>query len=146
MSDSTSADIEAVKTVAELYSPVTGTITEVNGALSADAGVINADPYGTGWIIKVKLDKVGLSQLVQARRGQGAEHSSRSPGRLRRPSMSLARSRASRRQMIRMLTRQVILALGSIAPWTPPPRRAKRPGRGESGGVGTTARSGTTRK
>jgi glycine cleavage system H protein len=49
--------IEAVKTVAELYAPVTGTITEVNTALSADAGVINQDPYGNGWIIKVKLDK-----------------------------------------------------------------------------------------
>jgi glycine cleavage system H protein len=51
--------IEAVKTVAELYSPVTGTITEVNGALSADAGVINQDPYGTGWIIKIKVEKSG---------------------------------------------------------------------------------------
>lgn len=49
--------VEAVKTVAELYAPVTGTITEVNAALSGDAGVINQDPYGTGWIIKVKVDK-----------------------------------------------------------------------------------------
>src|SRR3954468_5507389 len=38
--------VEAVKTVAELYSPVSGTVTEVNTALSADAGVINQDPYG----------------------------------------------------------------------------------------------------
>lgn len=58
--------IEAVKTVAELYSPVTGTITEVNGALSADAGVINQDPYGTGWIIKIKLDKVSNEGLMDA--------------------------------------------------------------------------------
>lgn len=49
--------IEAVKTVAELYSPVNGTVAEVNGALSGDAGVINQDPYGNGWIIKVKTDK-----------------------------------------------------------------------------------------
>jgi glycine cleavage system H protein len=49
--------IEAVKTVAELYSPVSGVISEVNGALSGDAGVINQDPYGNGWIIKVKTDK-----------------------------------------------------------------------------------------
>lgn len=48
--------IEAVKTVAELYSPVTGTVTEVNAALSGDAGVINQDPYGNGWIIKVKTE------------------------------------------------------------------------------------------
>jgi glycine cleavage system H protein len=58
--------IEAVKTVAELYSPVTGTITEVNGNLSADAGVINQDPYGTGWIIKIKLDKSGEPLLDAA--------------------------------------------------------------------------------
>ena len=47
--------IEAVKTVAELYAPASGTIAEVNTALSADAGVINQDPYNTGWIIKVKV-------------------------------------------------------------------------------------------
>ena len=49
--------IEAVKTVAELSAPVSGEIAEVNGALSGDAGVINQDPYGNGWIIKVKTDK-----------------------------------------------------------------------------------------
>ncbi len=47
--------IEAVKTVAELYAPVNGTVEAVNTALAADAGVINQDPYGKGWIIKVKL-------------------------------------------------------------------------------------------
>jgi glycine cleavage system H protein len=58
--------IEAVKTVAELYAPVSGTITEVNGTLSADAGVINQDPYGTGWIIKIKLDRVSNEGLMDA--------------------------------------------------------------------------------
>ena len=48
--------VEAVKTVAELYAPVSGTVTDVNAALSGDAGVINTDPYGKGWIIKIKLD------------------------------------------------------------------------------------------
>ena len=47
--------IEAVKTVAELYAPVSGTVEAVNTALAADAGVINQDPYGNGWIIKVKV-------------------------------------------------------------------------------------------
>jgi len=47
--------IEAVKTVAELYAPVTGTVEAVNTSLAADAGVINQDPYGKGWIIKVKV-------------------------------------------------------------------------------------------
>jgi glycine cleavage system H protein len=58
--------IEAVKTVAELYAPVSGTIAEVNTALSADAGVINQDPYGSGWIIKVKVDKPSEEGLMDA--------------------------------------------------------------------------------
>ncbi|MDB5049400.1 MAG: gcvH [Fibrobacteres bacterium] len=58
--------IEAVKTVAELYAPVSGTISEVNTALSADAGVINQDPYGNGWIIKVKVDKPSNEGLMEA--------------------------------------------------------------------------------
>jgi glycine cleavage system H protein len=48
--------IEAVKTVAELYAPVSGTVTEVNTSLADDAGVVNTDPYGTGWIIKVAVE------------------------------------------------------------------------------------------
>lgn len=64
--------IEAVKTVAELYAPVTGTVTEVNAALGQDAGVINQDPYGKGWILKVKvgeapadlLDAAGYQALI----------------------------------------------------------------------------------
>jgi glycine cleavage system H protein len=47
--------IEAVKTVAELYAPVSGTVTAVNEALSGDAGVVNSDPYGKGWIVKVRV-------------------------------------------------------------------------------------------
>lgn len=48
--------IEAVKTVAELYAPVNGTVTEVNAALGEDAGVINTDPYGNGWIIRIAVE------------------------------------------------------------------------------------------
>jgi glycine cleavage system H protein len=47
--------IEAVKAVSELFSPVTGTVTAVNGMIEGDAGVINRDPYGEGWMIKVKM-------------------------------------------------------------------------------------------
>lgn len=64
--------IEAVKTVAELYAPMSGTVEAVNTALAADAGVINQDPYGKGWIIKVKtsgsaeglLDVAGYQALI----------------------------------------------------------------------------------
>jgi glycine cleavage system H protein len=47
--------IEAVKAVSELYSPLAGTVVEVNGALEKDPAVVNRDPYGAGWMIKVKL-------------------------------------------------------------------------------------------
>ena len=47
--------IEAMKTVAELISPVSGEIIEINDALEADPRQINIDPYGDGWMIKVKM-------------------------------------------------------------------------------------------
>ena len=47
--------IEAVKAISDLFSPVSGEITEVNSGLADDASVINKDPYGAGWIIKLKL-------------------------------------------------------------------------------------------
>jgi glycine cleavage system H protein len=51
--------IEAVKAVSELFSPVTGTVSAVNSMIEEDAGVINRDPYGEGWMIKVKLSDPG---------------------------------------------------------------------------------------
>ena len=57
--------IEAVKTVAELYAPVTGTVEAVNTDLGADAGVINTDPYGKGWIVKIKVDGA-TTELISA--------------------------------------------------------------------------------
>jgi glycine cleavage system H protein len=47
--------IEAVKAVSDLYSPVAGEVTEVNGALDGDPAVVNRDPYGDGWMVKLKL-------------------------------------------------------------------------------------------
>lgn len=48
--------VEAVKTVSDLYSPVAGTITEVNTGLNDNPETVNRDPYGGGWLVKVKLD------------------------------------------------------------------------------------------
>ncbi len=48
-------EIEAVKAVSELYSPVAGEAVEVNSALDGDPGIINRDPYGAGWMIKLKV-------------------------------------------------------------------------------------------
>ena len=54
--------IEAVKTVADLYAPISGEIIELNSALEDNAEIINSDPFGKGWIIKMKLnnsDEIG---------------------------------------------------------------------------------------
>ena len=48
-------EIEAVKAVSELYSPLAGEVVEINSALDQDAGVVNRDPYGAGWMISLKI-------------------------------------------------------------------------------------------
>ena len=59
--------IEAVKAVSELYSPVAGTIVEANKALEQDPALVNRDPYGKGWMVKVKLkDPKELDELLRA--------------------------------------------------------------------------------
>lgn len=47
--------IESVKAASDIYSPVSGEITEVNAELNANPGLINTDPYAAGWIYKIKL-------------------------------------------------------------------------------------------
>ena len=47
--------IEAVKAVSDLYCPVDGAIVEVNAALDDDPSLVNSDPYGAGWMIKLKV-------------------------------------------------------------------------------------------
>jgi len=59
--------IEAVKAVSELYGPVDGEVVEVNDALDADPAAVNNDPYGEGWMIRVRLTDPGqLDQLLDA--------------------------------------------------------------------------------
>ena len=48
-------EIEAVKAVSELYSPLAGEVVEINGALDQDAGIVNRDPYGEGWMITLRV-------------------------------------------------------------------------------------------
>jgi glycine cleavage system H protein len=48
-------EVESTKSVSELYSPVDGEVLEVNEELDDDPGLINAEPYGLGWIFKVQL-------------------------------------------------------------------------------------------
>ncbi|MBI5266856.1 MAG: glycine cleavage system protein GcvH [candidate division Zixibacteria bacterium] len=59
--------IEAVKAVSDLFSPVSGKVVDINKGLDDDPMVINRDPYGGGWIIKVKVTSSGeLAQLLGA--------------------------------------------------------------------------------
>ena len=50
-------EIESVKAVSDLYSPVTGDIVAINEKLETDPTLISSDPYGNGWLIKVKVEK-----------------------------------------------------------------------------------------
>ncbi len=59
--------IEAVKAVSEMFSPVGGTVREINAALDSDPMVINRDPYGSGWMLKVEVaNKAEIEQLLDA--------------------------------------------------------------------------------
>lgn len=59
--------IEAVKTVSDMFMPVGGTVLEVNEALEDTPEIINSDPYGDGWIIKIKVaDTSELDALLDA--------------------------------------------------------------------------------
>ncbi|HUP88172.1 MAG TPA: glycine cleavage system protein GcvH [Longimicrobiales bacterium] len=59
--------VEAVKAVSDLYCPIAGEVVEVNSALSADPAVVNSDPYGAGWMIKLRINSEGdLDQMLGA--------------------------------------------------------------------------------
>ena len=69
----TCGEVESTKSVSDLYSPVTGEVTEVNEAVVDDPALINSDPYGAGWLFKVAVDRrgpaaVGPGVRVQERR------------------------------------------------------------------------------
>ncbi len=59
--------VEAVKTVSDLFMPVKGTIIEINEDLDGSPELVNDDPYGNGWMIKIKLaDDAALDDLLDA--------------------------------------------------------------------------------
>ena len=55
--DSSYAEVESVKAVSEVIAPLSGEIVEVNAALSQNPALINEDPYGEGWLVKVRLSE-----------------------------------------------------------------------------------------
>ena len=59
--------VESVKAVSDLFAPVAGEVTETNGALSGSPEVVNTDPYGAGWMLRVKLaDPAQVESLLDA--------------------------------------------------------------------------------
>ncbi len=60
-------NIEAVKAVSDLFCPLAGEVVEVNSALDDDPAVVNSDPYGEGWIIKIRAQDPGqVAKLMDA--------------------------------------------------------------------------------
>jgi len=59
--DDTFGTVEAVKTVSDLFMPVSGKVIEFNNLLDSNPELINEDPYNKGWLIKVDIDKIGLN-------------------------------------------------------------------------------------
>jgi glycine cleavage system H protein len=50
-------EVESTKSVSDLYSPVDGEVTEVNPEIDDDPGLLNSDPYGAGWLFRVRVDE-----------------------------------------------------------------------------------------
>jgi len=60
-------EVESVKAVAEVYSPVTGEVVEVNASLDGAEETVNSDPYGDGWLLRIRIsDPAELGALLDA--------------------------------------------------------------------------------
>lgn len=60
-------EVESVKAASDLYSPISGEVTDVNSSLADDLAILSEDPFNTGWMIKLKLSNVGeLDGLMDA--------------------------------------------------------------------------------
>lgn len=57
-------EIESTKSVSEIYSPVTGRVLEINGDVDADPALVNADPFGRGWLVRVALSGPAPAELL----------------------------------------------------------------------------------
>jgi len=67
--------VEAVKTVSDLFLPIAGTITEVNPALAGSPDLVNKDPYGEGWMIKMTVDNpADVDKLMDSAAYAGIVH------------------------------------------------------------------------
>lgn len=57
-------EIESTKSVGELYAPLTGEVVEVNGAAVDDPSLVNSDPFGDGWLVKIRVDAAAVAELL----------------------------------------------------------------------------------
>lgn len=69
--DDTFGVVEAVKTVADLFAPVSGHIVETNTLLEESPDLINSDPYGSGWVIKVAIESLEEYENLMSDEGYG---------------------------------------------------------------------------
>ena len=58
------ASVESVKTVSDIYAPVSGEVVAVNDSLGAQSELMNADPYGSGWLIKLKMSDTAQANAL----------------------------------------------------------------------------------
>src|SRR5262249_27989331 len=64
---SSCAEVESTKSVSDIYAPLSGTVSEVNGALDDTPELLNTDPYGEGWLFKIDIDDAAdADQLLDA--------------------------------------------------------------------------------
>lgn len=59
--------IEAVKAVSDIYAPVAGEVVDVNARLESEPSLVNSDPYGDGWMIKLKINPADAAALMDAK-------------------------------------------------------------------------------
>lgn len=69
---STFGEVESVKAVSDLYAPLSGEIVEANEALADDLGALSDDPFGNGWIIKMKVDDLSAADALLDRKAYEA--------------------------------------------------------------------------
>lgn len=59
------AEVESTKSVADIYAPITGTVSTINENLSTEPELVNSDPYGGGWFVEIDMsDEAGLAVLL----------------------------------------------------------------------------------
>ncbi len=70
VADKVCGEVESTKSVSEIFSPVTGTVTAINDALTNAPELVNSDPYGAGWLAEISVDGEPSSLLTAAQYGE----------------------------------------------------------------------------